>query len=150
MGEAMADIAQHALLFSSIFLLSIIIPIGIFIGRNNVRSTRGQLVDDLAQLFSFAKEQGGTPLIVPSFELIKYKYDADRDPIPTSSWVVPVVIYVLISFLGFVSAFLGGYLWTVQYLIRRGANFDLRPRSFVRSAIHILFGSFVTAAAWHA
>ena len=94
----MADIAQHALLFSSIFLLSIIIPIGIFIGRNNVRSTRGQLVDDLAQLFSFAKEQGGTPLIVPSFELIKYKYDADRDPIPPSSWVVPVVMSTVLLF----------------------------------------------------
>lgn len=63
----MADVmAQHALLFCSIALLSIVIPIGIFIGRNNVRSTRGQLVDDLAKLFSFAKEQGGTPLIVPS------------------------------------------------------------------------------------
>ena len=34
--------AQHALLFCSIALLSIVIPIGIFIGRNNVRSTRGQ------------------------------------------------------------------------------------------------------------
>ena len=51
--------AQHALLFCSIALLSIVIPIGIFIGRNNVRSTRGQLVDDLAKLFSFAREQGG-------------------------------------------------------------------------------------------
>jgi len=181
--------AQHALLFCSIALLSIVIPIGIFIGRNNVRSTRGQLVDDLAKLFSFAKEQGGTPLIVPSFELIKYKYDETRDPIPATSWVVPVVIYVVLSFLGFITAFgsadmfpemkpdklhsafldagkkgtntieligalayafLGGYLWTVQYLIRRVANFDLRPLSFIRSAMHILFGSFVTAAAWHA
>jgi hypothetical protein len=181
-------ITQHALLFSSIALLSIVIPIGIFIGRNNVRATRGQLVDDLAHLFSFA-QQGGTPLIVPSFELIKYKYDRNRDSIPIHSWIVPVVIYVVLSFLGFVTAFgnsgvfaemkpealhspfldagkdgqkvkellgvltyafLGGYLWTVQYLIRRVANFDLRPLSFVRSAMHILFGSFVTAAAWHA
>ena len=182
-------VAKYALLFSSIGLLSMVIPIGIFIGRNNVRSIRWQLVDDLAKLFSFAKEQGGTPLIVPSFELIKYKYNSNRDPIPTSSWVVPVFIYVLLSFLGFIMAFgdpnviealkagalhsaflevgktdqkvgelvgaltyafLGGYLWTVQYLIRRVANFDLKPLSFVRSAIHILFGSFVTAAAWHA
>jgi hypothetical protein len=45
-----------------------------------------QLVDDLAKLFSFAREQGGTPvLIVPSFELIKYKYDETRDPIPATS-----------------------------------------------------------------
>jgi hypothetical protein len=69
------------------------------------RSTRGQLVDDLAKLFSFAREQGGTPLIVPSFELIKYKYDETRDPIPASSWGRPVLIYVVLSFLGFVTAF---------------------------------------------
>ena len=75
-------VAKYALLFSSIGLLSMVIPIGIFIGRNNVRSIRWQLVDDLAKLFSFAKEQGGTPLIVPSFELIKYKYNLNRDPIP--------------------------------------------------------------------
>jgi len=178
---------SHALVLCSIGLLSIVVPIGIFIGRNNVRSTRGQLVEDLAKLFSFAQAQGGTPLIVPSFELIKYKYDERRDPIPASSWVVPVFVYVLMSFLGFITAFgspdmfkelgnvdnnflnigrtgehvtelmgaltyafLGGYLWTVQYLIRRVANFDLRPLSFLRSAIHILFGSFVTAAGWHA
>lgn len=175
-------ITKHGPLISAIALLSLVIPIGIFIGRNNVRSTRGQLVEDLAHLFSFAREQGGTPLIVPSFELVKYKYDANRDPIPTSSWAIPVLIYVVLSFLGFLMAFrtaidpppspfiaagksgsnakeligaltyafLGGYLWTIQYLIRRVANFDLKPLSFVRSAIHILFGSFVTAAAWHA
>jgi hypothetical protein len=175
---------HQALLFCSIALLSVVVPIGIFIGRNNVRQTRGQLVDDMAKLFSFAREQGGTPLIVPSFELIKYKYDETRDPIPTRSWAVPVTIYVVMLFLGFVTAFaelnpksipnspflavgrgdvkvaeligalsyafLGGFLWTVQYLIRRVANFDLKPLSFVRAGMHILFGAFVTAAAWHA
>ena len=59
--------------YLSIALLSLAMPMCIFIGRNNVRSSRGQIVDDLAKLFNFAKEQGGTPLIVPSFELVKYK-----------------------------------------------------------------------------
>jgi hypothetical protein len=170
----------------SIALLSLVMPMCIFVGRNNVRSSREKIVEDLAKLFSFAKEQGGTPLIVPSFELVKYKYDAQRDPISTPSWLLPVLLFVAVSFLGFylafskigaerfnehhsfflsggarqtspaaligvlAYAFLGGYIWSVQYLIRRVANFDLRPLSFVRCSLHILLGSFVSAAAWHA
>lgn len=173
--------------FIGIVLLSTVVPLAIFVARNNVRTIRGQLVDDLAQLFSFAKEAGGTPLIVPSFELIKYKYDATRDPIRTSSWIIPVFIFIAISALGFLTAladvkllqldnlrtsflhmggpsgehtlkivgvlsfaFLGGFIWSVQYLIRRVGNFDLRPLSFLRCSVHILLGGFVTAAAWHA
>ncbi len=45
---------QHALLFSRIALLSVVNPIGIFIGRNTVRAMRGQLVEGLATLFSVA------------------------------------------------------------------------------------------------
>lgn len=172
--------------YLSIALLSLAMPMCIFIGRNNVRSSRGQIVDDLAKLFDFAKEQGGTPLIVPSFELVKYKYDAQRDPISAWSWLLPVFLFVAIAFMGFfiafaqmdtgpvnnqhrfflsaggqaprpaalvgvlAYAFLGGYVWSVQYLIRRVANFDLRPLSFVRCSLHILLGGFVSAAAWHA
>ncbi|CAN5901884.1 hypothetical protein BH11PSE3_BH11PSE3_25910 [soil metagenome] len=180
---------MQILTYVSIFLLSVVVPLGIFIGRDGVRSTRGRLVDELANLFSFAREQDGSPLIVPSFELVKYKYDVARDPIQRRSWLVPVSIYVVLTFLGFMTAFanlrtlgladihnafleagkpnvkiekveeiigiisyafLGGYLWTIQYLIRRVANFDLKPLSFLRCSIHILFGIFVSAAAWHA
>jgi hypothetical protein len=180
------DNSMNFAVYVSIALLSIAVPMAIFVGRNNVRSIRGQLVLDLANLFEFAKEERGTPLIVPSFELIKYKYDVTRDPIPMRSWIIPVIIYVILSFLGFLTAFgnletlgidkvhnlflevgkkdvnvaelvaalsfafLGGYLWSIQYLIRRVANFDLSPLSFLRSALHVLFGSFVTAVAWHA
>jgi hypothetical protein len=169
-----------------IVLLSTVVPLAIFVARNNVRTIRGRLVEDLTKLFSFAKV-GGTPLIVPSFELIKYKYDAKRDPIKTRSWLVPVFIFIAMSALGFITAladvrmlyhddlktsllhmgssdttntlkmigtlsfaFLGGFIWSIQYLIRRVGNFDLRPLSFLRCSIHILLGSFVTAAAWHA
>lgn len=174
------------LTFIAIGVLCLLVPICIFVGRNNVRSVRSQLVDDLARLFSFAREKGGTPLIVPAFELIKYKYDTSKDAIPAGSWFIPVAIFVILSTLGFITAFadfklffdenaqnglvhmgtknaearlmiatlgfafLGGYTWSIQYLIRRVANFDLRPLSFLRCSMHILLGSFVTAAAWHA
>jgi len=187
----LVELLVPALTCASIAILSFVVPLAIFAGRNNVRSTRGKLVEDLAQLFSFAREQGGTPLIVPSFELIKYKYDANRDPIRTRSWIIPVLIYVVMSFTGFMMAFgspnllgiktlenafmtageiltpdvrptkisqliglltyafVGGYLWTIQYLVRRVANFDLKPLSFLQCSMHLMFGSFVTAAAWH-
>ena len=175
------------LTYIGIVLLSTVVPLAIFQARNNVRTIRGRLVADLAKLFDFAKS-GGTPLIVPSFELIKYKYDAKHDPIKIHSWLVPVFIFIAISALGFMTAladvqllyreglrtsllhmgsipdtgstlkmigvmgfaFLGGFIWSVQYLIRRVGNFDLRPLSFLRCSIHILLGGFVTAAAWHA
>lgn len=172
--------------YLSIVLLSLTMPMCIFIARNNVRSSRELIVEDLSRLFSFARDQGGTPLIVPSFELVKYKYDAQRDPISVSSWLLPVFLFVAVAFLGFfiafaqmkpelvtgqhrfflspggqaprsaalvgvlTYAFLGGYIWSMQYLIRRVANFDLRPLSFVRCSLHILLGGFVSAAAWHA
>ena len=46
-------------------------------------------------------------------------------------------------------AFLSSYVWTVQYLIRRIANFDLSPISFFVSFIHVTLAVFVTSAIWH-
>ncbi len=42
----------------SILLLSIAVPAAIFLGRNNVRSRRRDLVRDLVNLFGFAKDPG--------------------------------------------------------------------------------------------
>ncbi len=181
----------------SALLLSVIVPVGIFLGRSNIRASRFEIVNDLEKLFSFARESGGDPLIIPSFELVKYKYKpaAQRAPDDENAhgarfYAVPVLIYVTLCSLGFITAFgqlqslldmhslisipdnafllgavrggsgsdkagvlvalsytfLGGYVWTVQYLIRRISNFDLSPLSFFRSAIHILFGLFVIAS----
>jgi hypothetical protein len=69
-------LAEHDLLFCSIGLLSIVIPVGIFIARHSIRATRGQLVEDLARRSSFVRGRGGSRLIVPSFELIKSRDDA--------------------------------------------------------------------------
>jgi hypothetical protein len=46
-------------------------------------------------------------------------------------------------------AFLSSYIWSIQYLIRRIANFDLSPISFFQAFIHILLAVFVSAAVWH-
>jgi hypothetical protein len=186
-----ADAAINEMLtWASLVLLSCIVPLGIFVGRNNIRASRREIVRDLERLFSFARLPNGAPLIIPSFELVKYKYDPDTNPNRSLEgnsqafyyYVFPVAIYVVLSALCFRMAFtqqsiavvnffvepikavqgwdghpllglltytfLGGYIWTIQYLIRRIANFDLAPISFFQSFAHILLGLFVMATIW--
>ena len=45
--------------------------------------------------------------------------------------------------------FIGSYIWTIQYLVRRISNFDLAPISFFQSIAHILLAVFTMAAIWH-
>jgi hypothetical protein len=163
----------------AIATFSLLVPIGVYVGRLNVRASRHEIVVDLERLFQFAKS-GGRPIILPSFELVKYKYDPDSNPErtePTVSsnsiryYVFPVTIYVLLTFLCFEFAFaprapdnlsfyarpegwqgmvtytfLSSYVWTLQYLVRRIANFDLSPISFFASFLHVTLALFVSAA----
>jgi hypothetical protein len=181
------------LAFIGVILLSIIVPAGIFLGRSNIRARRYEVVKDLEALFAFAKKTGDVPLIIPSFELVKYKYRPssgenreDAKGQGTLVYVIPVAIYAVLTAVGFFVTFgnlewigqipmnyfplghpqcyarpesvsvlvvigytfIGGYIWTVQYLVKRVSNFDLSPLSFLRSAIHILFGIFVISAVY--
>jgi len=166
----------------SIAMFSLLVPIGVYVGRLNVRASRREIVVDLERLFKFAKS-GGRPIILPSFELVKYKYDPGSNPARASSeanansiryYVFPVLIYVLLTFLCFEFAFvvqkgetanyfeqakgwqgmvtytfLSSYIWTLQYLVRRIANFDLSPVSFFTSFMHITLALFVSSTIAH-
>ncbi|WP_207459730.1 hypothetical protein [Azospirillum sp. SYSU D00513] len=100
----------------SILMLSVLVPTAIFIGRNNIRAFRRDLVRDLEHLFDFAKQKDGKSLIIPSFELVKYKYDPDSNPERSGAaeahsfqyYLLPVTIYSLICFCGFWTAFASG------------------------------------------
>src|SRR5262249_11333554 len=162
----------------AIGLFSILVPIGVYVGRMNVRVSRREIVRDLERLFQFAKADDG-PLILPSFELVKYKYDPESNPDRTSLdqdansfqyYIFPVVMYVVLALLCFHFAFEGGrssnfwvpeglggmvtyaffsgYIWSIQYLIRRIANFDLSPTSFFQAFLHVVLAIFVAAALW--
>jgi hypothetical protein len=194
----MTDLFHALLRLIALFLLSCAVPIGIFIGRNNIRAFRREVVRDLERLFSFARLPDGAALIIPSFELVKYKYDPESNPNRTTQdnphsfyyYILPVSIYVILTALGFQMAFiphgmptanyftfplgvpmdtsddpgaliegepligvltysfLAGYIWTIQYLIRRISNFDLAPISFFQSVGHILLAQFTMAAIW--
>jgi hypothetical protein len=160
----------------SIAMFSLLVPCGVYVGRMNVRASRREIVRDLERLFHFAKVRG-RPLILPSFELVKYKYDPDSNPDRVNPdtdansiryYIFPVAIYVLLTFLCFNFAFtphngasffakpagwqgavtytfLSSYVWTLQYLVRRIANFDLSPISFFLSFLHITLALFVSA-----
>jgi len=178
--------------WTALVMLSCLVPLGIFVGRNNIRAFRREIVRDLERLFSFAALPTGAPLIIPSFELVKYKYDPEAnperdqrdDPHRFSYYLLPVAIYIVLTALGFRMAFMpevtpalnyfafpinvpddpaaaarpflgalsytfiGTYIWTIQYLVRRISNFDLAPISFFQSIAHILLALFTMAAIW--
>ncbi len=171
----------------------------LFVGRNNIRVNRQEIIQDLEHLFNFA-QAGGKPIILPSFEMVKYKYAPETNPErPRGNesgsfryYVFPVIMYVVltvvcfyiafvpysaavpkedyIAFFPFISeenervaffdpagdlrgsltyAFLGAYIWSIQYLIRRISNFDLSPISFFLAFAHIVLSLGVAAAVWH-
>src|SRR5215471_7298932 len=186
------SILAEIMRLSALVMLSCVVPLGIFIGRNNIRAFRREIVRDLERLFSFARLPDGQPLIIPSFELVKYKYDPESNPNrdvgdnPHSFryYLLPVLIYIVLTALGFRMAFMpdvvalpnyfafpadlpsdpaaadrpflgalsysfiGSYVWTIQYLVRRISNFDLAPISFFQSVGHMLLAVFTMAAIW--
>ncbi|HYZ42403.1 MAG TPA: hypothetical protein VE687_17535, partial [Stellaceae bacterium] len=73
-------IVAELLRWTVLVVLSCAVPLGIFVGRDNIRAFRREIVRDLERLFSFARLPDGQPLIIPSFELVKYKYDPDTNP----------------------------------------------------------------------
>jgi len=177
LSEYLSEDTQRAI---AIGTFSLLVPIGVYVGRMNVRASRREIVVDLERLFQFAKADG-RPIILPSFELVKYKYDPESNPERSTHhatnansiryYIFPVLIYVLLTFLCFEFAFtprrpdqlsfyanpvgwqgmvtytfLGSYIWTLQYLVRRIANFDLSPISFFASFLHVTLALFVSAA----
>jgi hypothetical protein len=82
------ELVRSLIRWASVGLFSVLVPIGIYVGRANIRVSRREIVRDLERLFQFAKAKAdGRPLILPSFELVKYKYDPDSNPDrPVTSW----------------------------------------------------------------
>jgi len=124
----------------SIALFSLIVPIGLYFGRMNVRANRREIVLDLERLFRFATREN-RPLILPSFELVKYKYDPDSNPSRGESaadanafkyYMFPVATYVLLSVIMFHFAFTPSPL-------DNGQSFFLNPADTLGGAITYSF-----------
>jgi hypothetical protein len=96
----------------SIILLSAVLPLGVFIARSNIRASRYEIINDLERLFGFATDDEGDPLILPSFELVKYKYQPPEkrqtggEAQRARFYFVPVFSFIVLSASGFALAFL--------------------------------------------
>ncbi|PLR33068.1 hypothetical protein CYR55_17845 [Chimaeribacter californicus] len=167
------------------FLFSVVLggalPVGIYIGRKNIRAIRSALLLELDDVFGLSAKKS-----IPSMEVMKYKYNvneegngntADEDGVLVY-YIVPVVLYTCLatgcfyislhtiyhvykmsvedlkegeylSRMVFTFTFLGAYLWTMQYLLRRVANFDLSPVSYFRAFFRILLPLVIVGAIYY-
>jgi len=185
---ALLNLEQPQAIF--ILLLSVLIPLSIFVGRRNVRVRRLRMLDNLQTLLFPADGRRGLP---PGFAIVRARYLDGRDASfghRALGWVrelgiylLPTAVFVLVSACGFGllvqlggdwlpaaqvllrglraedggqgsdfaaatglvvgAGFVGAYVWSINYLILRIANFDLSPLSFLSTSAHILTTVFV-------
>jgi hypothetical protein len=179
----------------SLILLSTFMPAAIVVGRHNIRQYRQKLLFALQESYQRAAGERRNLELVPSYEMARYKYDADNArawQADLAAYFLPCLILVAVSALGFnlvfnraaeatfwasrnfmlagmhvndqdqslVSyqmqtgamisvAFLGAYVWSVAYLLRRVANYDLTPLSFLRVAMQIILACFTAGVVRH-
>ena len=169
-----------------LFLFSVVLggalPVGIYIGRKNIRAIRSALLLELVKVFELTGHK-----TIPSMEVMKYKYHVDEGRGVSQAddgggvfgyYIVPVMLYVCLTIccfyisldtlyhiyllkieklkesdylsrLVFTFTFLGAYLWTLQYLLRRVANFDLSPISYFRAFFRILLPLVIVGAIYY-
>ena len=173
-----------------VVLLSVLLPLSIFVGRRHVRIRRLRLLRNLEQVLLPASGQGSLP---PGFAMIRARYlnggSTTSSAARMGEWLqeiaiylLPTVVFILISGCGFAllvrlggdwleagtvllqglhvqegresdfasatglvvgAGFAGAYIWSINYLILRIANFDLSPLSFLSTSAHILMTVFL-------
>lgn len=192
MGSEMGflDLGQPQVIF--VVLLSLLLPLSIFVGRRNVRIRRLRMLDNLESVLKYVPADSGS-FITPALELVRARYlggvrggGAGRCVLEwlkeVGIYLLPTTIFVLLSACGFAlvvglggewletargllrglraegggaldfptatalvlgAGFVGAYIWSIDYLILRIANFDLSPLSFLRTSAHVLMTVFV-------
>jgi hypothetical protein len=184
------DLGQPQVIF--VLLLSLLLPLSIFVGRRNVRIRRLRLLDNLESVLRYVPADSGS-FIPPALDLVRGRYlgggrgagvwrrvlDWLKE---VGTYLLPTGIFVLLSACGFGllvglggewleaargllrgrraegggaldfatatalvlgAGFVGAYVWSIEYLILRIANFDLSPLSFLRTSSHVLMTVFV-------
>ena len=189
-GMRVFDLGQPQVIF--VVLLSLLLPLSIFVGRRNVRVRRLRMLDNLAAVLRHVPADSGS-FISPALDLVRARYLGGARGAGIGSrvldwlkeigvYLLPTGIFVLLSACGFAlvvglgsewleaargllrglraegggalefptatalvlgAGFVGAYIWSIDYLILRIANFDLSPLSFLRTSAHVLMTVFV-------
>ena len=91
-------------------VLSIILPFGVLVSRNNVKQSRQEIIQALEAFFrSGAADDPDQWHIIPSFEFVKNKYHVPGEggthrrsaDVSLAWYIVPVTIFTLLCFIGF-------------------------------------------------
>ncbi|MFG1378945.1 hypothetical protein [Xanthobacter autotrophicus] len=138
------DLIARAVL---VLIFSLIVPLAIFLGRLNVKAFRREVLRDLEGLFKGVTNNNEQIPILPSFDLVKWKYYPEDNPIKiddyinnknTIYFVFPVFLYVVISFVFFVLILIPEYKSTI-------VDWRINGRSiYFRLVICVtFFGSYV-------
>lgn len=79
---------------------------------------------------------GGPNLVTQGFHYFDWKYQFTRE-------------YQAATVLVLAAGFLGAYIWSINYLILRVANFDLTPLDFLRTACQIIITVIIAGVLRH-
>lgn len=166
-----------------VLTFSLVVPFAIFVGRLNVKAFRREVVRDLEALFKSVTNKNAQIPILPSFDLVKWKYYPEDNPVRLDErfdaknrihFILPVFLFVVISFVFFslmlghdlqfklvdwhredgsvslrttlCATFLGAYVWTFCYLVKRVSNYDLSPMSFFYCLSHMMLALIISGA----
>ena len=192
MGDGMGflNLGQPQVIF--VVLLSLLLPLSIFVGRRNVRVRRLRMLDNLdrrAEIRSGGQRELHCAGARSGARALRSAVRGAGAWSRVLEWLkevgiysCPTGIFVLLSACGFAlvvglggewleaakgllrglraegggaldfatatalvlgAGFVGAYIWSIDYLILRIANFDLSPLSFLRTSGHVLMTVFV-------
>lgn len=143
-----------------VVLLSLLMPLSIFVGRRNVRVRRLQLVDQLGRLLEYLPPSG-RGFIPPALALVRSRYVGG--PVGSGpgsrvvAWVrevglylLPTGIFVLLSACGFALVVGLGRDWleAAGHLLRGLSGEDGSPLGFATASALVLGAGFVGAYIW--
>jgi hypothetical protein len=152
------DLSQPQVIF--LVLLSLLLPLSIFVGRRNVRVRRLRMIDNLAGVLKYVPADGGS-FILPALELVRARYLGGGRR--AGAWVrvldwlkevgiylLPTGIFVLLSACGFALVVgLGGeWLAATQGLLRGLRGDGAVPLDFASATALVLGAGFIGAYIW--
>ena len=143
-----------------VVLLSLLLPLSIFIGRGYVRVRRLRMIDNLASVLSYLPADSGS-FVPPALQLVRSRYLSGAPGAgawsnvldwlkEVGAYFLPTSIFVLLSACGFalVVGLGGDWLEATQGLLRGLREEGDAPLNFATATALVLGAGFVGAYIW--